>query len=161
MLNHSLLVTVFVVALLPALGLVFIPLFPTFWYLMGVTLLFAFVDGFIHLTSAHLVILGGIFAASLAVDWSAGFLGARFGGAAWKSLLYGAIGGGIGFLLMPPLGAFLGLFLGVLVGELQRMRSTREALKAASGAFLGTIAGIALNAVLVLAFILCFIAFAL
>ncbi len=159
--NHPLLVAVFAVALLPALGLVFIPLFPTFWYLLGVAALFAFVDGFIHLTFTHLAILGSIFAASLAVDWSAGFLGARFGGAAWKSLLYGAIGGGIGFLLIPPLGAFLGLFLGVLIGELQRMRSTREALKAAGGALLGTIAGIALNAVLALAFILCFIAFAL
>lgn len=161
MLNHSLLVAVFAVALLPALGLVFIPLFPTFWYLLGVSALFAFVDGFVHLTLAHLAILGGIFAASVAVDWSAGFLGARFGGAAWKSLLYGAIGGGIGFLLIPPLGAFLGLFFGVLLGELQRMRGAREALKAASSALLGTLAGIALNAVLALAFILCFITFAL
>ena len=159
--THSLLVALFTLVLLPALGMVFIPLFPTFWYLIAAASFFGFIDGFIHLTLANLIALGGVFLASIVVDWSAGLLGAKFGGAGWKSIFAGAIGGAVGFVIAPPLGAFAGLFFGVLVGEVLRRRKSTEAVRAASGALLGSLAGIIVNALLALAFIALFLYFAL
>lgn len=158
---HIILVSVFELILLPGLAMVFIPLFPAFWYLIAVALIFGIVDGFIHLTIYNFSILAGLFLASVVVDWSAGLLGAKFGGASWKSLFYGAIGGGIGFLLFPPFGAFAGLFTGVLIGELIRAREARAAFRAASGALIGSLTGIAINACLALVFVVFFFALAL
>lgn len=141
--------------------MVFVPLFPAFWYLIAVALVFGIVDGFIHLTLSNFLILMGLFLTSIIVDWSAGLLGAKFGGAAWKSLFYGAIGGGVGFLMFPPLGAFAGLFIGVLVGELVRTREAEHALRAAGGALIGSLSGMAINATLVLIFVALFFVFAL
>jgi uncharacterized protein YqgC (DUF456 family) len=54
-----------------------------------------------------------------------------------RTLLLGAVGGGVGFLLLPPLGLLLGGALGVYLGEAQRTadraeawRSTLQVLKA-------------------------------
>ncbi len=159
--THPILVVIFSLLLVPALGMVFIPLFPTFWYLIIVATLFGFVDGFVHLTLANLAVLGALLGASIAVDWSAGLLGAKFGGAAWKSLILGAVGGLVGVLVMPPFGAFIGLFIGVFIGEILRRRETREAMKAATGALVGTLSGIAVNAILAILFIALFVLFAL
>ncbi len=159
--THTLLVALFTLALLPALGMVFIPLFPAFWYLMAVASLFGLIDGFLHLTLMNLLILGFLFLASIAVDWSAGLLGAKWGGAGWKSMLMGAVGGAVGFVILPPVGTFVGLFCGVLVGEVLRRRKSAEAMRAASGALAGSLAGIVVNAALALAFIALFLVFAL
>lgn len=146
--------------LLPGLAMVFIPLFPAFWYLISVALVFGIVDGFIHLTASNLFILVGLFLASVIVDWSVGLLGAKLGGAGWRSLFYGAIGGVIGFLLFPLLGAFAGLFIGVLLSELLRTREATLSLRAAGGAVIGSLTGVAINACLALAFVILFFAFA-
>lgn len=159
--THTVLVTVFGLLLLPGILMALIPMLPAFWYLLAAAALFAVIDGFTHLTAANLAVLGGIFAASILVDWSAGLFGAKFGGAAWKSLLYGAAGGIVGVLIFPPLGIFAGLFVGVFVGELIRRRSEREAMRAATGALLGSVAGVMINASLAAIFIVLFIAFAL
>jgi uncharacterized protein YqgC (DUF456 family) len=83
------------------------------------------------------------------------------GGAAWKSLVSGAFGAFIGFLLLPPFGALPGLFAGVLLGELYRRRSALAALRAAGGAALGTLTGMAINAILAVIFVALFFVFAL
>lgn len=158
--THVTLVIVFGLFLLPALAFVFIPLFPTFWYLLALATLFGILDGFAHLTAGNLAVLAALFAFSILIDWSSGLLGARFGGAGWKSLLWGALGGVFGVLLMPPFGALLGLFVGVLAGELLRSKKSREALKAATGALVGTMAGMVLNTALALAFVILFFVFA-
>ena len=98
--THTVLVIMFGLLLLPGLLMALIPMLPAFWYLLAAAALFGVIDGFTHLTAANLAVLGGIVAASIVVDWSAGLLGAKFGGAAWKRLLYGAAG-------EPPLVRFL------------------------------------------------------
>lgn len=155
------LVLVFGLLLLPALVMALVPMFPAFWYLMLVTAVFLILDGFAHITTANLLILIGIFGLSILIDWSTGLLGAKFGGAAWKSVLYGGLGSAIGLFIVPPLGIFAGLFTGVLVGELMRRRSRTEALRAASGALIGSLAGVIGSFVLALAFIILALAFAL
>lgn len=158
--THTVLVTVFGLLLLPGILMALVPMLPAFWYLLAGATLFAVTDGFTHMTGANLAVLAGIIAASILVDWGAGLLGAKFGGAAWKSLLYGAVGGVVGLFFAPPFGLFAGLFFGVLIGELVRQKSEREATRAATGALIGSLAGVAINATLAVAFVALFITFA-
>src|SRR3989338_2311168 len=123
--THTVLVIMFGLLLLPGLLMALIPMLPAFWYLLAAAALFGVIDGFTHLTAANFAVLGGIVAASIVVDWSAGLLGAKFGGAVGKSLLYGAAGAVLGLVMFPPLGMFAGLFIGVFVGELVRGRRER------------------------------------
>ena len=158
--SHTTLVIIFSLLLLPGLLMAFIPLLPAFWFLFAVALAFSVLDGFTHMTAMNLAALAGIFLLSAIIDLSAGLLGAKLGGAGWRSLLLGLGGGILGFLLLPPLGAFVGLFIGVVLGELHRRRSGTKALQAATGAFLGSIGGAALNIVLAVVFIVLFVFFA-
>lgn len=158
--SHAFLVLLFGFMLLPGIFMALIPMLPAFWYLLAAAALFAVIDGFTHLTAANLAALGGIVAVGILVDWSAGLLGAKFGGAAWKSLLYGAAGGVAGLLIFPPLGIFAGLFVGVFIGETVRERSRSEAARAAAGALLGGVAGIIINTALAIAFVVLFVVFA-
>lgn len=158
--THAVLVVLFGLLLLPGLAMAFVPMLPAFWFLFAVAVIFALVDGFVHLTAGNFAVLGGIVLLSVLVDWSAGLLGAKFGGAAWKSLLYGAVGSFVGLIILPPFGIFAGLFAGVLVGELLRDRSHAEAVQAAAGALLGSLSGVAVNVLLASIFIALFVFFA-
>ena len=158
--SHIVSVILFSVLLIPGAFMALVPMFPTFWYLIGMAAVFGALDGFTHLTTGNFLVLAGIFLLSIVVEWSAGFLGAKFGGAGWKSILWGAGGALIGLLLLPPFGAIPGLFLGVLGGELYRKQDGVSAFRAAGGALLGTLSGIILNTVLAAAFVVLFIIFA-
>src|SRR3989338_8221393 len=158
--THGILVFIFGLFLLPGLIMAFVPMLPAFWFLFAAASVFALLDGFVHITTANLAVLAGIFALSIVVDWSAGLLGAKFGGATWKSLLYGMIGSVIGLFIFPPLGIFAGLFVGVLIGELLRKRHRTEAVKAATGALLGSVSGVVVNVCLAFVFLVAFILFA-
>ena len=159
--THLVLVVIFGFLLLPGLVMAFIPMLPAFWYLLAVSAIFGIADGFTHLTLQNLGILAVVLLLSVVVDWSAGILGAKFGGAAWRSLLWGMTGGLIGFLLFPPIGVFPGLFTGVFAGEIARRKDGAAALRAATGALIGSLAGVAVNTTFAVAFIILFLAFAL
>src|SRR3989344_5556500 len=159
--THGILVFIFGLFLLPGLIMAFVPMLPAFWFLFAAASVFALLDGFVHITTANLAVLAGIFALSIVVDWSAGLLGAKFGGAGGKSILYGLAGSIVGVFVFPPVGIFAGLFFGVLLGELRRRRTEKEAVVAAAGALAGSIAGVAINVILATAFIALSILFAL
>lgn len=158
--NYVAFVIVFALLLIPGALMALVPMFPTFWYLIGMTAIFGAIDGFTHLTAGNFMVLVGIFLLSVAVEWSAGFLGAKFGGAGWRSLFWGAVGALIGVVLLPPFGAIPGLFLGVLGSELYRKKDGVAAFRAAGGALLGTLSGIILNTLLAAAFVVLFLIFA-
>ena len=101
--THTILIVLFGLLLLPGLLMTLVPMLPAFWFLLAVASVFAYVDGFVHLTLGNLGVLTLIFLLSVVVDWSAGLLGAKFGGAGWKSLLYGAAGSIFGLFVLPPL----------------------------------------------------------
>lgn len=159
--SHPVFVILFTVLLLPGALLVLIPLFPAFWYLITMATIFGVIDGFQHLSVENFVALLCIFLLSVAVDWSAGLLGAKFGGAAWKSLLWGGLGAVVGLFIFPPFGAFVGLFLGVLGAELNRRKDGYGAFRATSGALVGTLTGIIVNALLAMLFVTLFVFYAL
>lgn len=158
---HLTLVLLFGFLLLPGLFMVFIPMLPAIGYMFAGALMFAFADGFSHLTLSNLALLGGLLAFSVAVDWGAGLLGAKFGGAGRLSLLYGLFGSLAGFFALPPFGTFAGLFIGVLVGELMRKKSRHQAVQAGAGALLGSLSGVAVNVCIALLFLGLFVWYAL
>jgi uncharacterized protein YqgC (DUF456 family) len=158
--SHLTWVVLSILLLLPGVLMSLVPLLPTFWYLLAVAAIFATLDGFTHLTVENFIVLVGLFLLSILVDWSAGVLGAKFGGAGWRSLFWGIGGAVIGTILLFPFGAIAGLFLGVLGSELSKHHDAQRALRAASGALIGTVAGVAINVILAIAFVTLFIIFA-
>ncbi len=158
--THLILTFVFSVLLIPGLVLAFIPMMPAFSYMLLVATVFGFFDGFTHLTLEELIILGGIFLLSVVSDWSAGLIGAKFGGGSFRGLIGGVIGSVLGFLFLPPVGGFIGVFLGVLVAETMLRRTQKEALQAARGALIGSLAGVAINVCLAVSFLTLFLVFA-
>ena len=126
-----------------------------------ITCLFAFIDGFTHITLSGLGILGIIVLLSMLIDTLAGIVGAKYSGASKKSLIYGFIGVIVGTALFFPFGGILGLFGGVLLGELLQQRSSRVALKSATGSVIGTFAGMVINCLLAITFLILFLIFVL
>lgn len=154
---YSIFLTISSLLLLPAIFLVFIPAFPALWYMFFVASAFALFDGFTHISGFGLSILGGIVLLSMVVDTLAGIVGAKYGGASRKSLVYGFVGIVIGTVLFFPLGGLLGLFGGVLLAEFIAHRDKDVALKAATGSVIGTFVGMMINCLLAICFIVVFL----
>ncbi len=158
---HWLLLLIAIVLMVPGLGLVLLPMVPAIPYLFLVALCFGLIDGFVHVTVFNFWILGGIVIISILIDQLAGIVGAKYGGASKKALLFGFAGGLIGTIVLPPLGGLVGIFAGILLAELLLNKSRRDAIRAATGALIGSATGLASNAFLALLFFVLFIIFAL
>lgn len=133
---------------------------PGLIYIFVVALVFGFVDKFAHLSGAEVSILAGISILAIVVDQLAGIIGAKWGGARFKSFIYGIVGVLVGTLLLPPFGGFIGLFIGILIGELMGKRDRKQAVKAATAGVIGTISGVIVNFCLSIIFVGLFIWFA-
>ncbi len=136
-----------------------VPMLPALSYMFVIALVFALYDGFTTLSINELLILLGITLLSIIIDHTSGLLGAKYGGAHTKSLLWGILGSVVGTFLAPALGTFIGLFAGVLVAELYYKKSSDKAVKAAGSALIGSIVGVICNVVLAIGFIAMFLVF--
>ncbi len=150
-----------IVLLIPGVFMAFVPMLPALSYMFVIALVFAIYDGFVRLSVNELLILLGITFLSVIIDHTSGLLGAKYGGAHTKSLLWGIVGSIIGTFLAPALGTFIGLFAGVLIAELYYKKSSDKAVKAAGSALIGSIVGVVSNVVLALVFIAMFVIFVL
>lgn len=135
----------------------FVPMLPALSYMFVVALAYALYDRFATLTVGQLAILLCVTLASIAVDHTSGLLGAKYGGAHTKSVLWGMVGAFAGLFLLPAFGSFIGLFAGVLISELYLKKHRHAALKAASGALIGSAVGVAVNILLAILFLALFI----
>lgn len=158
--THLILVLIFSLLMLPGLAGVLIPIVPGIPYMFIVALVFGAIDKFTHLTGANLLPLAILTFFSLIVDYGAGVLGARFGGASKKSLIAGLVGFMVGLVLLPPFGGIAGLFAGIYGYEMLLHSNRFRALKAAKGGVLGTLAGMVINALLAITFLILFILYA-
>lgn len=147
----------FIILLFLGIFLTAIPTIPGMAYMFLVVLIYGIIDKFETLLPWHLLIFGGIVLLGIAVDYTSGLIGAKFGGANKKSIFFGFIGLVIGLVIFPPFGLFLGLFLGVLIGEVIQMKGNAQALKAASYSLLGIVGGTVLSSLLALAFFITFL----
>jgi uncharacterized protein YqgC (DUF456 family) len=158
--NHVILLITALILLLPGLAGVFLPFVPGIPYMFVVALLFSIADRFLHVTGGNLLILGIVTILSFLVDYLAGILGAKFGGASWKSMSLGFLGAFIGLIAVPPFGGIVGLFVGIFVGEIIRRRGARAAVRTATTGVIGSLTGMAINSGLALLFFILFLLFA-
>ncbi len=136
-----------------------IPALPALPFMFLTVFGYAVVTKFTTLSAGNLLILFVVMAVSVLVDMLAGILGAKYGGAGKKSLLYGFIGMLLGTLIMPPFGSLLGLFAGVVLSEILTFKDHHKAIRAATGAVLGVVFGIMVNFGLAFIFIGLFASF--
>ena len=156
--NNILIVILFSLALLPGLAGAFLPI-PGLLYMFIISLIYGFVDKFTHITWWELLILGILTLFAVLNDYFTGMLGAKYGGAASRSMLFGIIGTIIGVILFPPFGGLVGVFLGIMIGELIRHGNKEKALKAATGGFLGSVVGMVITLILAVVFLFLFVIF--
>jgi uncharacterized protein YqgC (DUF456 family) len=156
---YSVLVIIFSILLLPGIVGVVMPALPSIPYMFVIALIFGFIDKFTHLTVVNIIVLALITLVSLLVDYFSGILGAKYGGAAKQSMVFGMVGFLIGIIMFPPFGGFAGLFLGVLIAELIYFNDHIKAIKAATGGLLGTLFGMIINLLLSISFLGLFILF--
>jgi uncharacterized protein len=156
---HVTLGIIFSLLLVPGIFLVFIPAFPSLFYMLFVAFIYGAIDTFVHLTWQNLIVLSIIFVLSVAVDWIAGTLGARLGGATLRSMMWGVFGTIAGIFVFPPLGGIIGLFVGIFISEIMLHREAYRSVKAATGGLIGVFAGMFINSGLALVFLILFVFF--
>lgn len=157
--SNFLILIVFFIFLLPGLAGAFLPL-PGLLYMFIISLVYGFVDGFIHITSGEIIALGVITVIGISNDYLTGMIGAKYGGASAKSMLFGIIGMVIGVIILPPFGGLAGVFLGILIAEVMEGKNKEKAVRAATGGLLGSIAGMIITLILAVIFLFLFIIFA-
>lgn len=161
--NHLTITIISTVLLIPGMVMSLIPGLPGLLYMLTIALIYGILDHFTHLTLGNLGILATLMVISMIIELSSGLIGARWGGASRKSLLYGFVGMIVGTVAIPVpiVGSLAGLFIGILVAEWYRTADMKKAQKAATGGFIGSIVGMAVNVTAALAFIISFVIFAL
>lgn len=147
--------------MLPGLLGIILPVLPGVPFMFLIALVYGIATKFELLVSGEITWLGVLVIVSLVVDYFAGLIGAKFGGASGKSLLIGLAGFLLGMILLPPLGGLLGMFVGIIVGEIYFLGKTKTALRAATGGALGAVAGMVINLVIGLTFVGLFLFFVL
>ncbi len=152
-------IILFSTLIFPGMILVLIPGMPAIPYMFLVALIFGFVDKFQNISPRNLIVLGVIVLLSIAVDYAAGILGAKYGGASKKSIIFGFLGSLLGTLLLPPFGGIVGIFAGVLIAEFMQFYDHKKAVKAASYTLAGSIAGLLVNFLLAIIFFTLFLVF--
>jgi len=87
-----------------------------------------------------LVILGGLTALSLVMDYLASMYGAKRLGSTWRGVVGAVVGGLIGIFFAFP-GIIVGPFLGALMFEMLGGREWKDAARAGLGAVIGLFVG--------------------
>ena len=136
-------------------------IFPSLAFMFLVSFIYALIDHFQHLSALELGILAAIAIVGEVLDYILGFLGAKISGAKFKSLLWGALGLIIGFILYPPFGGIAGLFLGIVISEIIIFKKGLKSLKAGFGGVIGSIAGLIIKIILAITFLALFLIFVL
>lgn len=146
-----------ILLLIPGLLLAFIPVVPAILYMFVVALGYGILTHFTRLSGWEMVGLGTITALSILVDHLAGILGARWGGAGRRAMLFGFLGAVVGGLTGGPLMSFAGLFTGIFLTEVFQLRPHLEAFRAASGGVIGALVGFLVNILLSFVFFIAFV----
>ena len=121
-----------------------LPILPGVPIVFGGMLLAAWADGFAHVGTRTLVVLGLLTVLTLIVDFVAGILGAKKVGASRYAVIGAVLGTVIGIFFGLP-GILLGPFFGALIGELVAGGTLRKATGIGVGAWLGFLVGAVLK----------------
>ena len=112
-----------------------IPVLPDLPLIWGAALIYGFVDGYDRWVDfAAMAALTVLAVLGFVVDLALGPVGAAKSGASWEAIAGSLVGGLIGFVFFPPLGAIIGALIGVFIVEYQRRgQNMQEAWTAVKG----------------------------
>ncbi len=130
----------FLFTLVGVSGLVF-PALPGAPVLFAGLFMAAWADGFAHVGTGALILLGVMALMTYVVDFAASAMGAKKFGASRRAVI-GAVIGAVAGLFFGLVGVIIGPFIGAVIGEL----SLRLDFEAASRAGIGATIGLALGA---------------
>lgn len=102
----------------------------------------AWIEGFEHVGTWSLILIGVLSALAMLVDFVAGALGAQRYGASSRSIMGATLGAIVGMFFGLP-GLILGPFIGAMIGELTARPDLYAAGRAGWGATIGLILGTA------------------
>jgi uncharacterized protein len=128
--------------------LTIIPVLPIVPAQFVIILLFTILTSFAFVSGGELIVFGGVAFISILVDYSAGAVGARLGGAHRWSVLAGIFGGIFGSIFFPPFGAFIGIPAFVFASELIIKKLPKQSVRTAGFSLLGAIGGVVANGLL-------------
>lgn len=123
---------------------------PGNFIILGLSLLFAWYEGFERLDIRLLIVLAAIALLAELVDFLIGVIGAKRYKSSNRAIFVSIIFGLIGGILLSPLflglgaliGAFAGAYIGALLVELLDGKNLSESLNSAWGVFLGRLGGV-------------------
>ncbi len=129
-------------------------------FLLVLAVIYGFFDKFNSVTVDNFYVLGAVVLISVLVDFFSGVVGAKIGGAKWKSLVWGTVGLIIGTIITPVIGTVIGFFLGIFISEYYSNRHHADkAFKAALAGVIGALMGTLTNIIATLVFIVLFIVY--
>ena len=96
-------------------------------------------------SATFLIVMGGLTALMLVLDYVIPAAGAKKYGASKLSVCCSVIGMVIGLFVFPPFGLFIGGFVGAVVGELYVGKGGEDALRSGMGVFVGNLVSIGLK----------------
>jgi uncharacterized protein YqgC (DUF456 family) len=131
-------VLAFLVMLVGMAGIL-VPVLPDVPIIWLAALGYGLVEGFDGWPDAiAMLVLTVLMVLAIIVDLTLGAAGAAKKGASWQAIAASLVGGLIGLLFFPPLGALLGALLGVFIVEYQRRnQNAQEAWEAVKGYAMG------------------------
>lgn len=130
--------------MLAGLAGILLPALPGTVLIFAGLLLAAWAEGFTHVGTGTIVVIGMLAAASYTVDFVAAALGTRRLGASRRGVIGAAIGTVLGLFFGLP-GIILGPFVGAVLGELTAHRDVRRAGRAGVAAWIGFAVGTAVK----------------
>lgn len=154
------LLCIFTVLMAPGLLGIVLPIIPGIPYMFIMALTYALVTGFRTLHVTPLMVLGGLTALSILIDYYSGLYGARIGGASRESIRAGLGGMLLGTVILPPFGGIALMVLAVLASEAIQNHGRNRAVRAAAGTILGVMGGSCINGAIGILFIVLFVTFA-
>jgi len=132
-------------------GLIF-PVLPGAPVLFAGLVVAAWAEGFEHVSTGTLVVLGVMALLMYFVDFLASAFGAKRFGASPRAIIGATIGAIVGIFFGIP-GVLLGPFIGAVLGELSAHSDLKTAGRAGIGATLGLALGVAVKLALALAMV--------
>ncbi|WP_135663709.1 DUF456 domain-containing protein [Halorhabdus rudnickae] len=135
----------------------FVPMVPAGLLSIGGIVVYWWSTGYV--TPGPLVLVGfvAVGLVVVAVDYLAGAMAAKAGGASTLSSLAGAVVGFLLFFVLGPVGIVLGITATVFALELYRGRASNESLRAAGYALIGTLGSSVMQFVLTLSMLVAFL----
>lgn len=108
-------------------------------------ILLSIAKGWKPFSPKFLIIMGGLTALTVFLDYAMPLAGARRFGASKRGFWGALVGMLLGAWAFPPFGLILGAFAGAVVGEISAGKNQSSALRAGWGVFVGTMAALAVK----------------